>query len=115
MMLGGSIDIAKIIHVFRMLHHCFHACFLPNSYVNSAKLVYFAILGNFGHEIQKSIKKRVKSVKRETFVNKSENRVNLPSKLEDLLSKTQLVTPQKLELTKTFVIQRSMVQIDAKA
>ena len=63
-------DIAKIIHVFRTLYRCFHVCFWPNSYVNSAKLVYFTISGNFGQELQKE----GKNVKKETFVKTSENK-----------------------------------------
>ena len=84
-------DIAKIIHVFRTLYYCFHAWFWPNSYVNSAKLVYFAVSGNFGQELQKVWK----NVKKKTFVKKSKNRINLPSKLEDLLSKTCSLAPKK--------------------
>ena len=41
----------KIIHVFRILDDYFHACFWPNSFVNSAKLVYSIISGNFGQEL----------------------------------------------------------------
>ena len=63
--------------------------------MNSAKLMYFTISGNFGNEIQKSIKKRVKSVKKETFMKKNENRENLVSKTADLLSKINCLAPKK--------------------
>ena len=43
----------------------------------------------------KSIKKRVKSVKNETFVKKNENRENLVSKAADMLTKINCFAPKK--------------------